>query len=142
MSLATAIVAHLKAHAGLSALVGTRIYPDRNPVNNPVYPYIVYHRIGNAREYSTGAGTAIWAKPRYQIDCCDDDHDEADAVGVQLLAALNNLGKTTLGVAPNTYVIESCMAVDDVGPEFESTREDPHKGVWIRKIDFRIQHNE
>jgi hypothetical protein len=141
LSLETAIVAHLEAHSGLFALVGSRIYPGHNTTKNVVYPYIVYRLISNPRQYVCG-GTVVWSQPRYQFDCCDDNYDGAKEVGEQLLAALDNRGHCDLGSSTETYTIESCLAKDDVGPIFVPSEEDPRKGIWVRVIDFIIQHNE
>ena len=36
------LVTLLLANAGVSALIGTRIYPVQGPPDNPTYPYITY----------------------------------------------------------------------------------------------------
>lgn len=141
MALDKAIVAHLKAHSGLFAIVGNRIYPGHNTSTKVVYPYIAYRRVSNPRQYVCG-GTEIWARPRYQFDCCDDTYDGAKDVGDQLLAALDNKGHTVLGSCKETYTIESCMSKDDVGPIYVASADDPRRGMWVRVIDFIIQHNE
>ncbi len=143
MSLETAMVKHLEAHAGLSALVGTRIYPGANTSKKPVCPYIVYHLISGARQYTCGGdNTPVWATPRYQFDCCDTGRDGAKAVGDQLLACLGNRGQTVLGTEEDAYTIESSMAVGDVGPVYEPGDKDPSQGLWKRMVDIRIEHNE
>lgn len=62
-----ALRARLLAVAGVSALVGTRVYPVILP-QNPTFPAITYQRIGGRRE-SSFAGPIGLAGPLYRLDC-------------------------------------------------------------------------
>jgi hypothetical protein len=74
----------LSTDAGVSALVGTRIYPDIGPPDNPTYPYITYSDIAAHSEYALDGAEArdrliqfdVWAATK--------------ANGTQVLTALRN----------------------------------------------------
>lgn len=143
MGLESAFVAHIENDATLQSLVGARIYPRPNLCKVITYPYITYMRVSNHRRYvSGGSNTPVFAEPRYQFDCCAQDKDIADSVGDALVALIGNLGHTELGSTAETYTIESAIAIDDIGPEYVASAEDPRRGEWRRVIDIRFQHNE
>ena len=62
-----ALYAILAAASGVSALVGTRIYPDRAP-DTFVAPYIVYQLISGERDQTQESAVSMSIQ-RYQIDC-------------------------------------------------------------------------
>jgi hypothetical protein len=143
MGLESAFVAHIENDNTLRTLVGSRIYPRPNLRKLIEYPYITYMRISNPCKYvSGGSHTPVFAEPRYQFDCCATDKDSADSVGSALRALLGNLGRTQLGAGTEVYTVESALALNDIGPEYVASEEDPRKGEWRRVIDIRIQHNE
>ena len=90
-----ALVAHLRAHPGLSALVGQRIYFKRLPAT-PQYPCIVYQRISEQRGY-THSGPDRLPAMRVQFVAWDTDPVRVLAVQQALIAALEscNLGGPT-----------------------------------------------
>lgn len=61
------IVSKLKAHAGLSALVGTRVYPAPLP-QRPTLPAVTYQRISTLPIGSRDAAKANFERPRFQFD--------------------------------------------------------------------------
>lgn len=89
MSAETALVAALDAAAGVTALVGTRIYPDARPMETAL-PAIVYLRTGTSFEM-TIHGTVALTRAQMGIGCYGRTRDEAeevaDAVHTALLAA-------------------------------------------------------
>lgn len=66
-SIEAALTAELLADAGVTALVGDRIFPMGGR-QGTAYPYVTYMRISTAgAERLDGPNTLEW--PRFQIDC-------------------------------------------------------------------------
>lgn len=119
----------LTAHAGLAALVGTRIYPRRWP-RNPVFPLVAYRRISTHREL-THSGPSDLADPRIQFDVVATDPDTADAVAEQLRLALHGY-RGAMGDVP----VGSVRVVNDLDDEHSDT------GLYRRIVDAEISHRE
>ena len=81
-----AIYTRLQAVAGLTALVGTRVYPRLMP-QNPTYPAITYLLIASPRERAMGSDPGI-VHSRWQFDVWDNDRDVVRDVTEQLRKAL------------------------------------------------------
>ena len=91
MSVQTDLVTFLLADAGISALVGTRIYPGGQLPQNPTLPAITYKLIsGNWIQTATGA--AGLAGPRMQIDCWAETYAGADALFELVRLRINGKG--------------------------------------------------
>lgn len=82
----TDLVAHLKADATLTTLVGGRIYPLTAP-QNVVKPYITYQVInGNNKQCFSGD---IYQKDiRFQIDCWSLKYSEVKAISEAVINSL------------------------------------------------------
>ena len=81
----------LVAHAGLSALVGTRIYQIKFP-SGTAFPCVTFQMISEPTEQVVN-GTIVGSSPRYQLTAWADDRDDAAEVGEQLkLAAVSGIG--------------------------------------------------
>lgn len=82
------IFSKLSAHAGLSALVGTRISPQ--PLaQRPTLPAVTFQKISNAFGSDRGdSGKATIERPRYQFDCYGATYSSAHSVAQQLREAL------------------------------------------------------
>ncbi|MBA7515230.1 hypothetical protein ES705_07269 [subsurface metagenome] len=78
---------YLTTHAGLSALIGTRLWPLRLP-QNVEYPCIRYRQVSNPPELAHDGPVGL-GHPRYQFDCYSPLHDEAWQVAQQLEFALH-----------------------------------------------------
>lgn len=73
-----ALRAKLLSYAGVSTLVGQRMYPN-NLVQNARMPSVVYYKISTMREHSIGDITRL-AHARFQIDCYATTVEEANDV--------------------------------------------------------------
>lgn len=62
---AEALYARATAHAGLTALIGTRVYPGTLPQSTAL-PAVAYSRISRSRESVMGVDTDL-ARARYQL---------------------------------------------------------------------------
>jgi hypothetical protein len=81
------IVTALQGHGGLSALIGSRVYPVTLP-DKVALPAVVYQRISAVREYAFGDLTAAAAVTRFQFDCWALTALSAAQVAAQLRLAL------------------------------------------------------
>lgn len=63
-----AVYERLKNNAGVSALVGSRVYAEK-AVQGVVLPCVVYQRIGTSERLLYHAGKVPAALSRFQIDC-------------------------------------------------------------------------
>ena len=92
-----AIFAHLSADAGLTALVGTRIYPQEG-LENAVYPLISYFQVSSGDTWSRGlTGPQRHFRTLWQFDIIARTPIEAIAVAGALRAALDGLVNQTWG---------------------------------------------
>ena len=92
MDVKRALYQCLSGYAGLTALVGSRIYPNRAP-QNCTMPAVVYQQVTDRRTY-TKDGYAGLAWPLFQISCYAETYEQAEAVRAQVEAALHAcLGK-------------------------------------------------
>ena len=80
------LVAHLKADATLTALIGTRIYPLTAP-QNVVKPYATYRVIGNKGNQCLQGGVYQKDK-RFQIDCWSLTYSNVKAISEAVVNSL------------------------------------------------------
>lgn len=120
----------LTGHAGLSALVGTRVHPDQLP-QRPTLPAVTYRRVTTMRVTTRdNSGKAKLARPRFQFDCWATTYNGARAVAAQLHDAL-----TTFPQASNPRV-DVALASND----FDDYEPDP--GRYRVIFDAFIWHEE
>ena len=99
-------------HAGLSALIETRCYPDRLP-ENVTYPAVVYHApiSDDDSQYRTQDGATERTVSRVQFEGYDITGDGASAVGDQLRSAWSGYSDgCTIGYA---FVANRFMTRED-----------------------------
>lgn len=142
MSVGKAIHARLKAHAGTTALVGTRIYPLRLPQDigerkpAPQYPAVRYQRIGAPRSHVMGADTGeVYAN--VQVDCYGLTYEDADALSVQVRAALSRWSGTAGGI-----VVDSVFLNDERDVDEPTIVKDGEQGVYRVLLDFTVNYQE
>lgn len=107
----------LKDDAGVSALVGTRIYPKKAPQNVQT-PYIIFHVISDIDKQCVG-GAIYQNDTRIQIDCWSLSYAEVKNLKVAV--------KSSLIGFKSAYEIYS---MDDYEPETKLYRE---------LIDFKLK---
>ncbi|MGB9780621.1 DUF3168 domain-containing protein [Caldanaerobacter sp.] len=107
MMLEQAIYGYVSTHAGVTALVGNRIYPLLLP-QNPTYPAIVYSRV--SRIYEKDLSGTVWNQSRIQFSCYAKKYSEAKAVAEQLRSAFRDyrgkIGDIDIMVADVTNEID------------------------------------
>lgn len=127
------IVYLLKNNAGVSALVGTRIYAQKLPQNKTM-PALTYQLI-TPMSLISHQGMSGTAHPRYQIT----GWDTTELGVITLMKAVRicmSCYKGTVGVAPNTVVIQASLPVGG----YETY--EPETGLFMRALDFEIWHEE
>jgi len=123
----------LKDDAGVSAIVGTRIYAQKLP-QTPTMPSLTYQLI-TPMSLISHQGMSGTAFPRYQITCWDDTELGVIALAKAVRICLGCY-KGTVGVAPNTVAIQASLPVGG----YETY--EPETGFFMRALDFQIWHEE
>jgi hypothetical protein len=83
----TRLVARLKATAGVTAIVGTKIYPMLAPQSATI-PYIVYEKTLDS-PVNDANGTGSTSQKRYTVACFAATYDGAQTLGAAVQAALS-----------------------------------------------------
>lgn len=86
MSIEEDLYAYMSTYAGLTELVGTRIYPLVAP-QNVQKPYCTYQKISTGRQYSHSGYSGL-QRPRMQVSCYAETYSQAKAVAAQVVAAV------------------------------------------------------
>ena len=121
---------YLSADAGITALVGSRIYALMLP-QGVTYPAITYQRVSGPREYAMG-GPAGVANPRFQIDIYSDTgYLAAKQVAGAVRSALSGYSGAMGGETAQTVILsdERDIFEDDTG-------------LWRVSTDYTIWHDE
>lgn len=87
MSLKTSLYSYLSTYAGLTALVGTRIYPSGDVPQSPIVPYCIYSRPNSERTYSH-QGYSSLNEDNVQINCYNTTTAGVEAIEAQVIAAI------------------------------------------------------
>jgi hypothetical protein len=134
MSLKAALYSYLTSQAGLTALVGNRIYPDLAPPN-AVRPYIVYGII-SSEHVRNMLGASGFCSRRVQFDIYGSSAISCESVFTALAAALEakrgNIGSGSLAVLSSGIESER----DNVVPPTDGSQVGKHR----RTVDYLIWH--
>jgi hypothetical protein len=125
MSIETALFGYLSTYAGLTALVGTRVYPLNLPPK-PTLPAVTYQKVSGARIRTMG-NTNLGGRPRFQLTAWADTYAGAKDVAAQLQAALEGYNGVMGGVT--VRMAEQGNELDD---------RDPETGRYLTILDFTI----
>lgn len=113
------LYALLAANAGLTALIGTRLYPNEAP-NDVGVPFVIYYEFATPREQLMSNAIGV-SKPRIQYSAYADTYADVLAVIDALRAAVLTL--------PYPIVLED-----------ERGNQDVTTGLHRRDLDVRIVH--
>ena len=105
MAFGETLYTRLSSHAGLSALVGTRIYPGKLKQQDTM-PAIRYSRISSITPSAMNADIGL-TDYRYQFDVFGSTYDSVDTVLIQLKAALQRWRSSGDGVQDSFIITES-----------------------------------
>lgn len=95
MSAESVLYGYLSGHAPLTALVGTRIYPDAMPEETPM-PAAVFARLSTDPTYNIG-GTLLCEDVQMSVAGWAKTRGEADAIGVAIVGAMAANQQSTAG---------------------------------------------
>lgn len=99
MTIEAGLYAHLLTDSGVTALVGTRIYPLLVPQDADL-PAIAYQRISGPRDH-THDGSSGLAFARMQLTFVASSYDDAKSLGEAVRAAIDghkgSMGDVTVG---------------------------------------------
>jgi len=126
-----ALSTELKAHEGLAALVGARVYPVELPPGATL-PAVIFKRISGAR-LPAFAGNAKMATPRIQVTACAADYIGALTVAAQVRACLDEFSGM-LGGALGVRSFFVLMNDDDLL--------DPETHTYYKPTDFEVYYDE
>lgn len=124
----TSLVNEMKAHIGISALVGARIYPLILP-QNPTLPAITYQRI-DARVYNLLDGASSKDIEWFQIDCWGSSELSADAVAAQVDACFRRF----------SGLLGDDLHVAGIGIEGKTDFHEPENGIYRVMVEVRIEY--
>jgi len=96
MSIYEALVAYLGTVSGLSALIGTRLYPDEIPQRDTL-PAVFYMTVSDIKDHVYGAVQAV-ESPNIQFTVYADTKAEAEAVAEVIKTALTDFSGSMSGV--------------------------------------------
>ncbi len=123
MSIETAIVARVAAYSGLSALVGTRIFPQGTAEQETTKPYLTYSKISAVRQSTMGKRARI-VRARIQIDVYAATKLSAIAVRTQVINAFDNWSGTSDSITIQYSTLDTEMDTTELeGTETEVKRE-------------------
>ena len=113
----------LTGHAGLSALVGTRVFPVILP-QNVTLPAVRYQRITGGQVTAHSGYTGL-ENPRYQIDAWANTFDAARAIAKQIRLAMTSA---------TTFTAIVLTDFDDYEPEKNLFRISLDFSVWSEQL--------
>lgn len=125
-----AIYTTLSTHAGLSALVSTRIYRVKLP-QNPTLPAVTFTRISKVPEHAMGSDPTT-KHSRWQFSCWATTQSGTVAVAKQVEAAMSRKRATVESVVIQDVLLEN------TGPDLY---EDDTKSHQL-PVDLMIHYEE
>jgi len=128
-----ALYDHLNADAGLTALVGDRIYPNTAPQRGTM-PQVVLRTASAERYYSHGGPSQV-ADVRVEISCWSKSYLEAKKVADAVRKAIEGSQKGTIGTT-------STLEVMGMRLENEIDTYDDETHFFRTIVDVLIPHRE
>lgn len=111
----TALRTYLLTHAGLAALIGTRIYPDEAP-QGAALPHVIYINISDVKDHVYGGEQAL-ESPIYQYTAYASTKLGASAVAEQIKAAMKNHPETMSGIKVQYIKLVNELSGLDTSPD-------------------------
>lgn len=122
------IESRLTSHAGLSALVSTRVYPKKLP-QEVTYPCLVYE-VSNRSEYPTMGSNADQSRKRITVRGYDTSYSGVKSLEAQIKAALDRYTGTSDGTTIDGSYLENM--IDTYEDEFQVYGVEFDFLVWFR----------
>lgn len=118
-----ALYARLTAHAGLTALIATRVYPKQIP-QGAALPAVVFERIAARRHHAMGADAGV-ATPRFRVTAWaraaagKSAYENVKDVAAQVRAALSRFRGTVAGVVIQDVLLEGETDISEPNTEIQ-----------------------
>lgn len=125
-----ALFSILTNDSALSALIGTRVYPNIFP-QGVTLPAISYQRISSVRLHSH-SGASQLARPRFQLTCLSDSYTEAISVANALREALDGYGGVPAGVRVPVALIQNEFDTYAEENDLHTVRQDYY--IWFAEV--------
>jgi hypothetical protein len=113
MSIMAALASHLKNNAGVSAIVGTRVYRDVAPPNAAL-PNITVTRLATDHQRHQSAAAGL-VRATVQVNAWDDNPEDAETLADAIRSAMDQMIRKDLGSAPNNVAVKVVALDDDSG---------------------------
>jgi hypothetical protein len=126
-SIDSAVYTRIKNYAGVSAIVGTRVYLAPVPQNTS-YPLVTYQEIDCIEDLTFGSSTSMPVS-RYQFDCWASTAATARALADQVFLSLHNYAGTSDSIVIKNSLFDGKRPMDY----------DPSEGVYRYIVEFLIQ---
>jgi hypothetical protein len=135
MSILSALTKHLLDHAGLSALVGTRIYPDTIPASTSETPNqlpLIVYKLLDEPVIPTHDHQNLYTA-RVQLDAWGGSYKSKHAVADQIMAAIDGY-KGAMG--DGSVYVGGCFR--------KGKRDNDNENVGLFRVEqiFAINYNE
>lgn len=124
----------LSTHAGVSALVSTRVYPLVLP-QEPTYPAITYAKVSSQRIEAVHSDPGM-AIIRIQVTCWALTFDSVKSLAEQVRLALERYGTAVTGTTI------AGVTVYDIRMGSEADAYEPTLDAFASSIDFTVTHAE
>ncbi len=140
MSVLKFLYQQLKESAGVSDIVGDRVYPVGEVSETVRPPYVTFQRVSNVHErLLIGRGSGL-AHGRWQINAWARSAKESEQLGDAIRKALDNFSGD-VDVGSETIDVRHCF-LDNDEHEFEPSFDGTGRGTWSVRLDFIIWHAE
>jgi len=131
VNLEESLYAYLKAYAGLSALVGSRIYPLILP-QPPTLPAVTYFKVSLVNKRTLASPSNVLKQVRVQFSCWADTYSEAKSVAAQVKLALQDF-RGEMGGAGGVQVLDGNIINEQDLYETDT-------GIYHVPVDVLIMH--
>lgn len=138
MSIESALRAHLIANAGVTAIVGSRVYMKHAPTT-ATYPYIVMHKIGKRPSRHSLAACGL-CDHSFQLDCWAQTDKAAKDLADEIRDGLDHY-QGTLGSGGETIYAHVVRYINDYD-DFDNPSDASEQGEYRTIVELRIWHAE
>lgn len=138
MSIESALRAHLIANAGVTAIVGSRVYMKRAP-NSATYPYIVMNKISKRPSRHSTAACGL-CDHSFQLDCWGETDKATKDLADEIRDGLDHY-RGTLGSGSETIYAHVVRYINDYD-DFDEPSDGSEVGEYRTIVELRIWHLE
>lgn len=127
--------------SGVSALVGTRVYPDAGP-QGVTFPYVVITRTDCNRHRATNRAAMKSAESIYGVTAWATSRAGASALSELMMADTTGLDgfAGVMGSGDNAVTVQ-IATVDNISDGYEAPQSGGELGSYATSFDLKIRHN-